>query len=103
MDIAVVGVGASGLDAQPRRRSSPAGLDWDAVAPTPLFASAASAALAGKPADEATFRAVGELARQAISPIDDMRGTGEFRRHLTGVLVERTLAAAVERARAGSS
>lgn len=99
MDIAVVGVGASVVLDPSGQRIVSGRIGLGAVAPTPLYATSASAALAGKLADEATFRAVVELARQAISPIDDMRGTREFRLQLTGVLVERTLAAAVERAR----
>jgi carbon-monoxide dehydrogenase medium subunit len=103
MDIAVVGVGASvTLDAGGKKIVS-GRIGLGAVAPTPLFAADASASLAGKAADEATFRAAGELAAKSISPIDDMRGTREFRLQLTRVLVERTLAAAVERARTSSS
>lgn len=102
MDIAVVGVGASvTLDAGGKKIVS-GRIGLGAVAPTPLFATDASASLTGKPADEATFRAAGELAAKSISPIDDMRGTREFRLQLTRVLVERTLAAAVERARSGA-
>ena len=71
-----------------------------AVAPTPLFAEEASTWLAGKPATEKTFAQAGELARKIARPISDMRGTVEFRVHLVGVLVGRTLARAVERAAA---
>ncbi|MBL8849885.1 MAG: xanthine dehydrogenase family protein subunit M [Planctomycetaceae bacterium] len=99
MDIAVVGVGASVVLDAAKQTIVSGRIGLGAVAPTPLFAAAASAALAGKPATEATFRAAGEAARQSISPIDDMRGTREFRLQLTGVLVERVLTAAVERAR----
>lgn len=99
MDIAVVGVGAAVvLDAAGQTIVS-GRIGLGAVAPTPLFAKTASAALAGKPANAATFKAIGDLARQAATPIDDMRGTREFRLQLTGVLVERSLAAAVDRAR----
>jgi carbon-monoxide dehydrogenase medium subunit len=71
-----------------------------AVAPTPVLAAEASRWLAGKPAVEATYDQAGALARGVASPINDMRGTIEFRTHLAGVLTKRTLAAAVERARA---
>jgi len=99
MDIAVAGAAAwLALD--------PAGgtvvdacLALAAVAPTPRLAEAASQWLIGQPASEATWWQAGELARQAASPITDMRGTAEFRRHLVGVLVERTLATAAQRAR----
>ena len=42
------------------------------------------------------------LAREVASPIDDMRGTIEYRVHLVGVLVTRTLTRAVARARGES-
>lgn len=99
MDIAVVGVGVSVVLDDSGKTIVSGRIGLGAVAPTPLLADAAGAFLAGRPASEATFRAAGDLARGAISPIDDMRGTKEFRRQLTGVLVERTLATAVERAR----
>lgn len=70
-----------------------------AVAPTPLFAAAASDWLAGKPAVSETFAGAGELASQAARPISDKRGTAEYRKHLAGVLTKRTLAIAVDRAR----
>jgi carbon-monoxide dehydrogenase medium subunit len=72
-----------------------------AVAPTVRLATAANRWLVGQPAVEATFERAGELARESASPISDMRGTAEFRRHLVGVLVKRTLATAVARALAG--
>ncbi len=70
-----------------------------AVAPTPLSLGAVSDWLAGKPATPETFAAAGELARQAARPISDKRGTAEYRKHLAGVLTQRTLAIATERAR----
>lgn len=71
-----------------------------AIAPTPVVAEEASRFLAGKPATEENYAAAGELARQAAKPISDMRGTMEYRIHLAGVLTRRTLAIAVERAKA---
>ena len=38
-------------------------------------------------------------AKEEASPISDMRGPAEFRRHLVGVLVKRTLSGAVDRAK----
>jgi xanthine dehydrogenase FAD-binding subunit len=70
-----------------------------AVAPTPLFVKSASDWLSGKPATAKTFAKARELASQAARPINDKRGTVEYRKHLAGVLTERTLAIAVDRAR----
>jgi carbon-monoxide dehydrogenase medium subunit len=100
MDIAVVGAGSwvqldgSGDTIQKAR------IALGAIAPTPVVATAAGEWLAGKPANEGSFAHAGELARQVARPINDMRGTIEYRTHLAGVLTKRTLAIAVERARA---
>jgi carbon-monoxide dehydrogenase medium subunit len=100
MDIAVVGVGAAvTLDAS-KATITAARIGIGAVAPTPLFAEEASRLLVGRTADESSFKHAAAAAVGIISPITDMRGTQEFRRHVTGVLVERVLAEAVERARA---
>jgi carbon-monoxide dehydrogenase medium subunit len=102
MDIAVAGAAswvklAAGGDIIEEAR-----IGLAAVAPKPLFAVGASRWLAGKTATDASFTQAGELARNITTPISDMRGTSEFRLHLVGVLVKRTLARAVERARANS-
>lgn len=96
MDIAVVGVGAAVTVSGGKFVAARVGLG--AVAPKPLFAADLSAWLAGQPTSEATYKEAGERARKIISPIDDHRGTAEFRQHVTGVLVERVLREAVQRA-----
>jgi xanthine dehydrogenase FAD-binding subunit len=99
MDIAVVGAGswvqllADGQTIQAAR------IGLGAVAATPKFAAEASSWLSGKPATEDIFARAGELARKVASPITDMRGTAEYRMHLVGVLVKRTLLRAADRAR----
>lgn len=98
MDIAVVGVGAwlrlnaSGDTVEAAR------IGAAAVAPTPLAATAAGDWLTGKPANRETFAEAGRLARQIARPISDMRGPADYRQHLVGVLVERALVQAAERA-----
>ncbi len=102
MDIAVVGVGVSvTLDASGQTITA-ARIGLGAVGPTPILATEAAKTLIGKPAHDASYQAAGEVARAQTSPIDDMRGTVEFRRHVTGVLVERSLREAVARARGES-
>ncbi len=97
MDIAVVGVGSwLHLDGD---KVSAARISLGAVAATPLFAAKASESLAGKKLDDASIDRAAKLAIELSSPIDDMRGTAEFRRHLVGVLTKRTLNIAAERAR----
>lgn len=100
MDIAVVGVGAwlrldgSGKNIEEAR------LGIAAVAPTPLAATEAARWLTGKPASAESFSEAGRLARGVARPISDMRGPAEYRTHLVGVIAERALAGAAERARA---
>jgi CO/xanthine dehydrogenase FAD-binding subunit len=99
MDIAVVGVGASVTLDLNGERINDARIGLAAVGPTPIFAREASQALMGKSIDDQSIERAAQLAINASSPIDDMRGTAEFRRHVIGVLTRRTLAQAIERAR----
>ena len=102
MDIAVVGVGAAvALDSAGVNIES-ARIALCAVAPKPLLAGEAGELLRGRPANSESYSAAAQAAVKVIAPIDDMRGTAEFRRHITGVLVERVLEEAVARARNAS-
>ncbi|MGD9723118.1 MAG: xanthine dehydrogenase family protein subunit M [Pirellulales bacterium] len=105
MDIAVVGAASWVQLNKSGDTIEKARVALAAVAPVPLAAQAVGEFLAGEPATEATFAAAADLARQAARPIADKRGTSEYRRHLAGVLTQRTLALAVERAtgRAGAA
>jgi carbon-monoxide dehydrogenase medium subunit len=69
-----------------------------AVAPTALLVQEAAAALVDRPLSDATIKAAAEAAMAAARPIDDMRGSIRQRRHLVGVLVERMIHKAAERA-----
>ncbi len=98
MDIAVVGVGASVTLDEAGKTITDARVALGAVAITPFLTQEVNDALIGKPATDETYAAAGEVAREIISPITDMRGTREFRLHVTGVLVERVTKEAVHRA-----
>jgi carbon-monoxide dehydrogenase medium subunit len=69
-----------------------------AVAPTPIMASAAGEAVAGKELSENVLREAGELAAEAARPIDDLRASKEYRLELVRVLTRRVLKMAAERA-----
>lgn len=69
-----------------------------AVAPTPLLVAAAADALVGQPLSEESIAAAADASRAAAKPIDDMRGSIRQRVHLAGVLTERTIRQAAERA-----
>ena len=101
MDIAVVGAGSWVQLAKGGEEIEKARIGLAAIAPTPRFAAEASQWLTGQPATEDIFARAGELARNVAAPISDMRGTAEYRMHLIGVLVKRTLLKAAERARVG--
>ena len=102
MDIAVVGAGVALQLAADGATVAAARIALGAVAPTPLFAPEAAAALVGRPLSAASIAAAAELARAAARPIDDMRGTARYRRHLAGVLTQRALEIAQRRAAAGN-
>jgi carbon-monoxide dehydrogenase medium subunit len=99
MDIAVAGAGSWVQLSADGKTVEVARIGLGAVAATPKYASEASSWLKGKPVTEDIFARAGELARNVASPITDMRGTAEYRMHLVGVLVKRTLLKASECAR----
>ncbi|MFZ0449884.1 MAG: xanthine dehydrogenase family protein subunit M [Desulfatiglandaceae bacterium] len=70
-----------------------------AVGPTPLRATSAEKLLIGENPSQQLFERVGEAAGLESRPIDDFRGSAEYRRAMVKVLTERTLRAAYELAR----
>lgn len=97
MDIAVVGVAvALTLSGEAIERARVA---LGAVAPTPLRAISAEAALQGETANEETFAKAAEAAVQDSSPITDIRASAEYRRRLVKVMTARLLAEAANRAK----
>ncbi len=97
MDIAVVGAGVEVTLSDGKIAAARVALA--AVAPTPLFVTEAGAALVGKEPGAEAFEAAAQAARNAASPISDMRGTVEYRKHLCAVLTRRALEAAVAQAK----
>jgi carbon-monoxide dehydrogenase medium subunit len=99
MDIAVVGVGASVVLSEDRSSFVSARIAVGAVAPTPLFVREAGEVLAGEPVSDEAIQRAADIARDAARPISDMRGTAEYRKHLTSVLTRRVVQGAVQRAK----
>jgi CO/xanthine dehydrogenase FAD-binding subunit len=97
MDIAVVGVGVS-LTLDTAGVCTDARVVLGAVAPTAVVVDAAAAALIGHKLDDATLAALDQAARRACKPIDDKRGTIDYRTKVAGVLARRTATIAYERA-----
>lgn len=98
MDIAVVGVGVS-LTLDDKGTCSAARVSLGAVAPTPLLVADAAKALIGSTLDDDAMAALAKAASAACNPIDDKRGTIEYRIKVAGVLARRTAQIALERAR----
>ena len=61
----------------------------------------AAAALIGSKVDDAALQKLDAAARAACQPIDDKRGTKEYRIKVAGVLARRAAQIALERARKG--
>ncbi len=71
-----------------------------AVAPTQLIVEDAAKALIGHKLDDATLANLDAAAQRACKPINDKRGTIEYRTKVAGVLARRAAAIAFERAAA---
>ena len=99
MDIAIVGAGVC-LSLDGEGRCSDARVALGAVAPTVREVPAAAQALVGTAIDDAALAAVEQAARAVCAPIDDHRGTIEYRTRVAGVLARRATALAYKRAKA---
>jgi CO/xanthine dehydrogenase FAD-binding subunit len=95
----VISVASFALQIDPHRRR--VGTGMGSVGPKPLYASAAERFLEpllfdgdpGRKAELTTDQIAhfGDLVAEACQPIDDMRGSARYRRHVTAVLARRTL------------
>jgi aerobic carbon-monoxide dehydrogenase medium subunit len=99
MDIAVVGAGVClTLDRDGICTAARVGLG--AVAARPLLVTEAGEALIGTTLDAAALERLAAAASAACRPIDDKRGTKEYRIKVAGVLARRAAEIALNRARA---
>ena len=97
MDIAVVGVGVA-LVLDGSGTCTYARVALGAVGPTAMLVADAGAALVGSSLDDAALEKMAEAVRAACRPIDDKRGTVEYRKAMAGVLAKRTALIAATRA-----
>ena len=98
MDIAVVGAGVA-LTLDETGVCTHARLGLGAVAPTPLLVEDGAKALIGTKVDDDALADLAAAASAACNPIDDKRGTIEYRVKVAGVLARRAALIALERAR----
>ena len=96
MDIAVVGVAVS-LTCK-RGVIDTARVSLGAVAPTPLLVKDAAAAIIGTKLDKEALENLAAACSAACNPIDDKRGTVEYRVRVAGVLAKRAANIAFQRA-----
>jgi carbon-monoxide dehydrogenase medium subunit len=101
MDIAVVGSGVS-VTLDGGGTCTAARVALGAVAPTMILVPESAAALVGSRIEDADLERAAAAASAAARPINDRRGTVEFRRHVVGVLTRRAAAIARDRARAAA-
>jgi carbon-monoxide dehydrogenase medium subunit len=100
-DFAIVAVAAQvSLDA--KGVCSYAGIGLTNVAPTPVKATAAEAALQGKPLTEKTIAEAARLAADAADPSSDTRAPADYKRAMVAELTRRALQRAAEHARGGN-
>ena len=97
MDIAVVGAGVN-VTLDPAGVCTDARVVLGAVAPTAVLVSEAATALIGRKLDETALAGLDRAARQACKPINDKRGTIEYRTKVAGVMACRAAFIAYERA-----
>jgi aerobic carbon-monoxide dehydrogenase medium subunit len=97
MDIAVVGCAVT-LTLDASGTCTAARLSLGAVAERALLVADAAKALVGSKVDTAAIEKAAAAASAACRPIDDKRGTKDFRIKVAGVLARRTIANALARA-----
>ena len=97
MDIAVVGCGVN-ISIE-NDICTNARVSLGAVAPTPLLIKEASDILVGSSLNENILDKVSKICRDACNPIDDKRGTIDYRTKVAGVLFKRAILLAADRIR----
>ena len=98
MDIAVVGAAVS-LTLDTKGMCKDARVVLGAVGPRIIDSKEAAKALVGTKVDKAALKNLEAACSAAARPIDDKRGTKEFRRHVAGVLARRAAQIALKRAK----
>ncbi len=96
MDIAVVSAGVN-LTRDESGVVQSARIMLGAVAPTVLLVEQAAAAIVGTKLDDAALDRLAAACSAACRPIDDKRGTIDFRRKVAGVLAKRAARVAYDR------
>jgi len=98
LEISIVSVASFLALESPEGKIQSARIVLGAVAPVPIRARDAEKTVIGEIPSRSLFVKAGETAAGESKPIDDHRGTAEYRRAMVSVLTQKTLRAALERA-----
>jgi carbon-monoxide dehydrogenase medium subunit len=79
-----------------------AGIGLTNVGMTPIKATQAEASLVGKKLDDDAIQQAAQLAASESQPMDDIRGSADYKRDLVRVLTTRALNTALDRAKGGA-
>ena len=91
MDLAYVGVAVAYNLGDSDKKCDGVRIVLGAVAPTPLRAKRAEAALEGQVLTEALAEKVGQIAAEEAKPISDVRSSADYRRAMVGAMTKRAL------------
>lgn len=91
MDLAIVGVAAYLTVNSGKNICKDIKIALGAVAPIPMRAKGAEEVLRGKPLGDDLIERAAEIASKESKPIDDIRGSAEYRREMVRVLTKRAL------------
>ena len=91
MDLAYVGVAVAYNLNVPEKKCVGVRIVLGAVAPTPIRAKRAEAALEGQILTEALAEKAGQIAAEEAKPISDVRSSADYRRAMVGAMTKRAL------------
>ena len=91
MDLAYVGVAVAYNLGDSDKKCDGVRIVLGAVAPTPLRAKRAEAALEGQVLTDALAEKVGRIAAEEAKPISDVRSSADYRRAMVGAMTKRAL------------
>jgi CO/xanthine dehydrogenase FAD-binding subunit len=91
MDLAYVGIAVAYTLGEQENRCSDVRIVLGAVAPTPIRAKKAEAALESQVLSEELAEKVGAIAAEEARPISDVRSSADYRRAMVGAMTKRAL------------
>src|SRR5918995_1245290 len=91
MDLAYVGVAVAYATSAKEKKCDGVRIVLGAVAPTPIRAKRAEAALEGQILSEGLAEKVGAIAAEEARPISDVRSSADYRRAMVGAMTKRAL------------